>query len=53
MYSLALAGPSPRPSSPLGLWDLLAALQGDGAVLPNHSVRSVSMERILLRLHHD
>lgn len=53
MYSLALARPSPRPSRPLGLYDLLAALQGDKDVIPSHSVYSINMERIILKLHHE
>ena len=53
MYSLALARPSPRPSRPLGLYDLLAALQGDKDVIPSHPVYSINMERIILRLHHE
>jgi len=52
MYSSALATKSKHPS-PLDLFDLLAALQGDRSVIPSHSVYSTSVERIIMRLHHD
>jgi len=52
MYSSALATQS-RHQHPLDLFDLLAALQGDRAVIPSHSVYSTSVERIIMRLHHE
>ena len=52
LYSSALARPS-RHSNPLDLFDLLAALQGDKGVIPSHTVYSTSVERIIMRLHHN
>ena len=52
MYSLALARPAPPHPAPLGLFDLLAALQGDKTVIPSHSVYTINVERIIMRLHH-
>ena len=52
MYSLALARPAPLHPNPLGLFDLLAALQGDKTVIPSHSVYTINVERIIMRLHH-
>lgn len=54
LYSSALAGgrDGRHGRQPLGLFDLLLALQADKAVLPSHTVYSMNVERILMRLHH-
>ena len=52
MYSSALATKSGH-SNPLDLFDLLTALQSDRAVIPSHTVYSTSVERIIMRLHHN
>ena len=52
MYGSALATQS-RHQHPLDLFDLLAALQGDREVIPSHSVYSINMERIIMKLHHE
>ena len=52
VHSLALARPRPRTDNPLGLFDLLAALREDKEAIPNHSLYSLSMERIIMKLHH-
>lgn len=38
---------------PLDLFDLLTCLQGDKSTIPCHTVYSLNMERIIMRLHHD
>jgi len=52
LFASAL-GTKSRHKSPLDLFDLLSALQSDRSVIPSHSVYSTSMERIIMRLHHD
>merc|ERR1712080_306587 len=50
LYSLSLSRP-PRLAQPLGLLDLPTALHTDRGIIPNHSVYSINMERVILRLH--
>jgi len=52
LYQTALATP-PRHSRPLDLFNLLAALQSDRAAIPSHQIYSMSIERIIMRLHHE
>ncbi|XP_023322183.1 transcriptional adapter 1 [Eurytemora carolleeae] len=43
----------PGLREPISLFDLLKVLKSDSSVIPNHSVYSLNMERIIMRLHHD
>jgi len=42
----------PAAREPFSLFDLLQVLKSDRSVISNHSVYSVNMERIIMRLHH-
>merc|ERR1719308_613274 len=52
IYSSALATKS-KHSFPMNLFDLLTALQANKTVIPSHTVYSTSVERIIMKLHHD
>ncbi|XP_035375545.1 transcriptional adapter 1 [Electrophorus electricus] len=50
---LACSGGSvPAPLPPIGMYDLLEALQVHRQVMPSHTVYALNMERILARLWH-
>jgi len=51
VYNLAL-GAKRKHSRPLDLFDLMSALKKDRSVIPSHSVYSINMERIVMKLHH-
>ena len=51
LYNMAL-GVKRKHSRPLDLFDLMSALKKDRAVIPSHSVYSINMERIVMKLHH-
>ena len=52
LYNAALAAKK-RHSRPLDLYDLMMTLKKDRAVIPSHTVYSINMERIQMRLHHN
>ena len=51
LYNSALAVKR-RHSRPLDLYDLMSTLKKDRAIIPSHSVYSINMERIIMKLHH-
>lgn len=51
LYAAALAAKK-RHSRPLDLYDLMMTLKKDRAVIPSHTVYSLNMERIQMKLHH-
>lgn len=51
LYTTALAAKRSH-ARPLDLFDLMFALKKDKAVIPSHSVYSINMERIQMKLHH-
>ena len=51
LYTAALAAKK-RHARPLDLYDLMMTLKKDRAVIPSHSVYSLNMERIQMKLHH-
>ena len=51
LYNMAL-GVKRKHSRPLDLFDLMSALKKDRSVIPSHSVYSINMERIVMKLHH-
>jgi len=54
VYNAAL-GIQKKPASkePFSLFDMLKVLKADPTVIPNHSVRSLNLERIIMRLNHE
>ena len=51
LYNAALAAKK-RHTRPLDLYDLMVTLKRDRAVIPSHTVYSLNMERIQMKLHH-
>ena len=51
LYNAALAAKK-RHTRPLDLYDLMMTLKRDRAVIPSHTVYSLNMERIQMKLHH-
>lgn len=51
LYNVALASKR-RHSHALDLFDLMSVLKRDRGMIPSHSVYSINMERIIMKLHH-
>jgi len=52
LYNSALSCSQGEERRPLDLFHLLSALQADRSILPSHSVYSLNVERVIMRLHH-